>query len=609
MPSIIKFDAPSVRVDNSVWMWLAKEKLDRLKLSTEPILNQQTIHTESKGSSSQLVVSGENTEASSFGSVLINVNTAKEFREMDRKRVFDGYSKILLDNPHVSKLFLISFADLKTYTFTYNVAVPAVGPEGYDFEFEDLKSLPASSPTIFAETSETVIRLLQASDQTEIPFTPSAIRHGDTIVINDKSFANEDSSVLPFYVRTVLTSIAATLGPNSELTVNISLFTEQSSVGLRHVTIKPSPSVRLIPNWVKWLNPVSQQPTAIMSVDLKRFMDPVTIASESVALNIKLMKWRLLPSLAPEKMSDLKFLLIGAGTLGCSVARCLLAWGVTNITFVDSGRVSFSNPARQWLFTLEDAASGAPKAETAAKRLKEVLPSETISGIDLSVPLPGHPGDLSHLDSSFSHLETLIKSNDVVFMLTDSRESRWLPSLLANAYNKLGVSVALGFDSYLVKIQTFKTQSSSCYFCNDVNAPTDQTMFRTLDQQCTVTRPGIAAIASCMAVELVATFTQAKHGFETERTIADNSLLGGLPDQIRGFVGSYQSFPAVTEKFDNCICCSARVVSEFENRGIEFVRDVVRDSDVLMRVSGLTEFNAKVGGGDVIVFDDDLGDL
>jgi len=112
-----------------------------------------------------------------------------------------------------------------------------------------------------------------------------------------------------------------------------------------------------------------------------------------------------------------------------------------------------------------------------------------------------------------------------------------------------------------------------------------------------------------MAVELVATFTQAKHGFETERTIADNSLLGGLPDQIRGFVGSYQSFPAVTEKFDNCICCSARVVSEFENRGIEFVRDVVRDSDVLMRVSGLTAFNAKVDGGDVIVFDDDLGDL
>jgi ubiquitin-like modifier-activating enzyme ATG7 len=50
-------------------------------------------------------------------------------------------------------------------------------------------------------------------------------------------------------------------------------------------------------------------------------------------------------------------LLLGAGTLGCNVARTLLGWGFRNITFVDQARVSFSNPVRQSLFSFEDCIS------------------------------------------------------------------------------------------------------------------------------------------------------------------------------------------------------------------------------------------------------------
>lgn len=105
-------------------------------------------------------------------------------------------------------------------------------------------------------------------------------------------------------------------------------------------------------------------------------------------------------------------------------------------------------------------------------------------------------------------LETLIEEHDVVFLLMDTRESRWLPTLIAAEKQKLVINAALGFDTYLVQRHGVRSNGKSdsgndeaaqgpstsqgaisqklgnlpaellgCYFCNDVVAPGNVSKF------------------------------------------------------------------------------------------------------------------------------------
>ena len=142
--------------------------------------------------------------------------------------------------------------------------------------------------------------------------------------------------------------------------------------------------------------------------------------------------------------------------------------------------MSFSNPVRQPLFNFKDCLDGgAKKAHRAAEALSQIYPGVDSSGYNMSVPMAGHPiDDTAKVKSDFETLRKLIDEHDVIFLLMDTRESRWLPTVIGKSSGKLVMNAALGFDTFVVmrhgvKNVKSKEEELGCYFCNDVVAPAD----------------------------------------------------------------------------------------------------------------------------------------
>lgn len=93
--------------------------------------------------------------------------------------------------------------------------------------------------------------------------------------------------------------------------------------------------------------------------------------------------------------------------------------------------------------------------------------------------MAGHPIlDEKAVKTDYETLRALIEEHDAVFLLMDTRESRWLPTVMGKAAGKIVMNAALGFDSFVVmrhgvRNQDHPEQELGCYFCNDVVAPAD----------------------------------------------------------------------------------------------------------------------------------------
>lgn len=346
-------------------------------------------------------------------------------------------------------------------------------------------------------------------------------------------------------------------------------------------------------------------------VDLAAYMDPERLADQAVDLNLKLIKWRIAPSIDLDIIKNTSCLLLGAGTLGSYVARNLMGWGARKITFVDNAKVSYSNPVRQPLYGFKDCLNGgAVKAVRAAEALKEIYPGVESTGYAMSVPMAGHPiMDEEKVRKDYDKLHELIESHDAIFLLMDTRESRWLPTVMAKSAGKIVINAALGFDTYMVMRHGAGVLSSSqeeeelgCYFCNDVVAPADSLKAATLDQQCTVTRPGVAPLASALAVELLVSILQHPRRAHAPAPLPQGSSsisapdthpLGTVPHQLRGFLANWQTLSIKGRSYDCCSACSPPILTAYERDGWDFVKRAINEKGFVEDVSGLTEVQRR----------------
>ncbi|KAJ1301333.1 hypothetical protein OPQ81_003733 [Rhizoctonia solani] len=660
--TVIQFTPLSSLVQPAFWHDLVRLKIDVLKLSAESqpvtasysagksIVDRETGQDVALGC--QIVLGGDafNTQANvpahtvGVHGTLKNFNTIEEFKASDKSTLFNELAEelwaamhsetALTDLSYLNKFLVLTFADLKKYKFFYWFAFPAfVAKPAWEIDSsgwlsaeeqlgrENLLSLYNSFSTLSKDKSSYPPYFI-ARPAAKSGYEVSALSEWDSFfkgVPTDQQLlgfidpsANPQSPGWP--LRNLLTLVNVRFGVKGPLKVLAWRDTEitgpnhswHSRLGVVSIQGAAASSAEARPGAVGW-EKNTQGKLAPRLADLAPMMDPTRLADQAVDLNLKLMRWRILPGLNLEKVAQTKCLLLGAGTLGCYVARTLMGWGVRNITFVDSARVSFSNPVRQPLFEFADCLEGGkPKAACAAESLKKIFPGMNATGIDMSIPMPGHPippALLEKTKSDVTRLEELIDNHDAVFLLMDSRESRWLPTVIGASKGKIVMNAALGFDSFLVMrhgVRASRADGESprlgCYYCNDIVAPADSLSDRTLDQMCTVTRPGLAAIASSTAVEILVSLLQHPKGLNAPAPKpgdeSSESILGVVPHQLRGFLAQFSNKLIAGAAYDKCTGCSETILKEYESRGFEMALRAFNETGYLEKLTGLDKLHA-----------------
>lgn len=368
-------------VQPAFWHRLSDLKIDTLKLSDDPIPISATY---SVGRSVTDRETGREIDlgctisvgAESFdkdikphpGTILVkgslkNFNTVEEFRGADKSALFNAHAQNIWDHilstrdsSLLNSFFLISFADLKKYKYYYWFAFPAFVAKpaweianGWSLASDhfppDTVCQPLSLPPSLTHPAQlTAIHSALRSHSPTLPFF--LVNNTQIAPVEDyKSFfasvppeqqtvAFIDPSADPvnpgWPLRNLLAYLRA-LYPQSTSTLRVLCWRDlevppngnwRSRFGV--LTLAPSdadPTAR--PSAVGWeKNPQGKLGPRL--ADLAPMMDPTRLANQAVDLNLKLMRWRILPSLDLEKVSSTKCLLLGAGTLGCYVARTLM---------------------------------------------------------------------------------------------------------------------------------------------------------------------------------------------------------------------------------------------------------------------------------------------
>ncbi|KAF1832459.1 hypothetical protein BDW02DRAFT_502993 [Decorospora gaudefroyi] len=473
--------------------------------------------------------------------IIKNCNTIEDYKNLDRAAILDRCAQTIWEAIHdgsiyecpslLSSFTAIIFANLKKYKFTYHFGFPAIQSDPLWKQVGDVTRLDARETTYLVDAVQTWryssdvrqrgfflakrIRGGAALDETpKTPVTPleefgytwavgrlEAFEKGffDRVDNQDRFICFADPSTYDTNPGWPLRNLLVLIRHRWRLSdAQIMCYRDthtrrdQSNSLILQLRSDPCseatpivdkadsrPRTPKLPKVTGWERTEAGKLTS-RNVDLSEYMDERKLADQAVDLNLKLIKWRIAPTIDLDVIKNCKCLLLGAGTLGTYVSRTLMGWGVRKITFIDNATVSFSNPVRQPLFDFKDCLQGgAKKAERAAEALEEIYPGVDAIGHVMEVPMLGHPmTDSTKTKKEFEKLQKLVNEHDAIFLLMDTRESRWLPTVMGKAAGKIVLNAALGFDTYVVMRHGLKTTQEGevelgCYFCNDVVAPAD----------------------------------------------------------------------------------------------------------------------------------------
>ncbi|KAF1354132.1 hypothetical protein EJ07DRAFT_17344, partial [Lizonia empirigonia] len=149
----------------------------------------------------------------------------------------------------------------------------------------------------------------------------------------------------------------------------------------------------------------------------------------------------------------------------------------------------------------------------------------------------------------------------------------------------------------------------------------------TLDQQCTVTRPGIAPLASSLVVELLVSILQHPSQARAPTGITRPQLqkpapapahpslpapfqhpLGTIPHTIRGYLSTFSNIQVEGRPYDCCSACSETVVKAYEADPWDFVQRALNEKGWVEEMSGLKEVQRRAdAAADDLDWDSDEG--
>lgn len=527
-------------------------------------------------------------DTKNLGDQLILMNTLKQLATIDTncienimKTMWESIKDNTIFDNH--KLFnnyaLIMYVDLKKFKFYYWCAFPILQlpfelhiSKQYNLnvmkEHNIISKFDLIDNNYYLLNDDNIVQLTSTNIDT--------INDTTIIIVNDKGTY---STYPNWTIRNLLFALSCKIKKSVKLT--IICYRESLSpvfeIDLPEVKIEKDIE---IPKYFKGLIQSQKQRIKPDTIDMKQHLDINHLCKTALKMNNKLMKWKLVPELDLDNISNTKCLILGGGTLGCHVSRNLLNWAITNITFVDYGMVSHSTPSKQSLYFQSDI--GKPKMDVIAHNFKKIYGDSNVHGINMTIPMPDYPiDDIKQLEQTLDKLNELYMTHDVVFLLTDTRESRWLPTLLGKIHNKPCFTSAIGFDTFVaMRHDKIKNEENdiACYFCSDIIEPINSTINATIDKKCTVSRGGVSAMASAMVSELMISCVSC------DKNKIDVLNKDTIPQQIRGDISTFETKKHMIPSSPYCMACSDTVIQQYLTRRNEFIKDVIQTKKYLTKL-------------------------